>query len=376
MITAQRSSTLTGTFLPGAMEALGAENDVNIAKIAWLSRKDTGKAYGSMAVYVTKGSEARRLLDGHYFHLAGESAYTTVFAPREGPTQCYRCQEMGHKAFACKKPQVCGRCAEQRHHHKTYHSAVLKCMLFRGPHESFSKNFRTRWPIRSMLWVRSDVEAEQIPVPSADLTAAQIRLPDRVVLVVPVYVEGGSDEALEVAMRELNRLIRRFRNGTGNRTDIILAGDFNRHDQLWGGDDVSPLRQGEGERIINLMDEHSLCSLLPRGTKTWQSGDAESTIDLVLASAELIEQLLKCRIHPCDHGSDHRAIETTFDIAGEDRQTETRLLFKDAPWAEIRNRVAANLEHTPQGGSVQQQTDRLMTAVTEAVFGLTPKAKP
>lgn len=234
----------------------------------------------------------------------------------------------------------------------------------------------TTWPIRSMLWVRSDIEVEQIPVPSADLTAAQIQLPDRVVLVVSVYVEGGSDEALEVAMRELDRLIRRFRNGTGNRTDIILAGDFNRHDQLWGGDDVSPLRQGEGDRIINLMDEHSLCSLLPRGTKTWQSGDAESTIDLVLASAELTEQLLKCRIHPCDHGSDHRAIETTFDITVEDRHTETRFLFKNAPWAEIRTRVAANLEHTPQGGSVQQQTDRLMTAVTEAVFGLTPKAKP
>ncbi|EAQ85264.1 predicted protein [Chaetomium globosum CBS 148.51] len=30
------------------------ENNVNIAKIAWLSRKDTSKAYGSIVVYVTK----------------------------------------------------------------------------------------------------------------------------------------------------------------------------------------------------------------------------------------------------------------------------------------------------------------------------------
>ena len=134
-----------GNILPGAAEALGTENDVNIAKIAWLSRKDTSKAYGSMVVYVTKGSEARRLLDGRYFHLAGESAYTTVFAPREGPIQCYRCQEIGHKAFACKKPQRCGRCAEQGHHHKTCQSVVLKCVLCRGPHESFSKNCRVRW---------------------------------------------------------------------------------------------------------------------------------------------------------------------------------------------------------------------------------------
>lgn len=39
-----------GNVLLGAMEALGIENDVNIANIAWLSRKDTGKAYGSMVV--------------------------------------------------------------------------------------------------------------------------------------------------------------------------------------------------------------------------------------------------------------------------------------------------------------------------------------
>lgn len=134
-----------GNILPGAAEALGKENEVSVAKIAWLSRKDSGKAYGSMVIYVTKGSEAKRLLDGHYFHLAGESAYTTVFAPREGPTQCYNCQEIGHKAFACKKPQTCGRCAEQGHNHKTCQSAVLKCVLCRGPHESFSKNCRVRW---------------------------------------------------------------------------------------------------------------------------------------------------------------------------------------------------------------------------------------
>lgn len=201
----------------------------------------------------------------------------------------------------------------------------------------------TTWPIRSMLWVRSDIEAEQIPVPSADLTAARIRLPDRDMLIVAVYVEGANDEALERAVRELDQLTPWFRNRTGTRTDVILAGGFNRHDQLWGGDDVSPLRQGEGDPIVNLMDEHSLCSLLPRGTKTWQSGNSESTIDLVLTSVELADQMIKCTIHPCDHGSDHRAIETVFDVAMEDRPTETRFLFKNAPWTEIRARVTENL---------------------------------
>ena len=51
-----------GKVLLGVADVLGKENDVYIAKIGWLSRKDRGKAYGLIVVYVTKGCEAARLL--------------------------------------------------------------------------------------------------------------------------------------------------------------------------------------------------------------------------------------------------------------------------------------------------------------------------
>ena len=41
-----------------------------------------------------------------------------------------------------------------------------------------------RWAFRSMLWIRKDIEAEQVPMQSSDLTAAVLRLPDRSILVV------------------------------------------------------------------------------------------------------------------------------------------------------------------------------------------------
>ena len=47
-----------GKVLPGAAEVLEKENEIHIAKIEWLSKKDTGKAYGSIVIYVTKGNEA------------------------------------------------------------------------------------------------------------------------------------------------------------------------------------------------------------------------------------------------------------------------------------------------------------------------------
>ncbi|KAL3713548.1 hypothetical protein TMatcc_002251 [Talaromyces marneffei ATCC 18224] len=58
-----------GNILPGAAEALGKENNINIAKISWLSKKDSNKAYRSMVVYVTKGTDAKRLIDGNYFDI-------------------------------------------------------------------------------------------------------------------------------------------------------------------------------------------------------------------------------------------------------------------------------------------------------------------
>jgi len=133
-----------GNILPGAAEALGKENNVSIAKISWLSKRDSNKAYGSMVAYITKGSDAKRLIDGSYFDIAGESAYTRIFEPRTGPIQCFNCQEMGHKAYACKKTQTCAKCADKGHHHSTCQAAIPKCVPCGGPHESFSKNCRVR----------------------------------------------------------------------------------------------------------------------------------------------------------------------------------------------------------------------------------------
>ena len=87
-----------------------------------------------------------------------------------------------------------------------------------------TKKHEMRWPIRSMLWIRRDLEAEQVPIPSADLTGAIIRLPDRNILGLSVYVEGRNENALRTETEQLHRVMTGFRNSTGKRTDVILAG--------------------------------------------------------------------------------------------------------------------------------------------------------
>ncbi|XP_044717999.1 reverse transcriptase (RNA-dependent DNA polymerase) domain-containing protein [Hirsutella rhossiliensis] len=132
----------------------------------------------------------------------------------------------------------------------------------------------------------------------------------------------------------------------------------------------------EGQPIIDLMDDFGLSSLLPRGTKTWQRSDEESTIDLVLASAELADELTSCVIHPTEHGSDHRAIQTTFDIRVPERTFPQRLMLKNAPWIAIATRVEDELRPLPWTVGVQTQADQLMRVVTKALRDLTPRAQP
>ncbi|THC88429.1 hypothetical protein EYZ11_012122 [Aspergillus tanneri] len=98
--------------------------------------------------------------------------------------------------------------------------------------------------------------------------------------------------------------------------------------------------------------------------------------DLVLASENLTDSMVKCAIHETEHGSDHHTIETVFEAPRPVSKHPGRLLLKNAPWKEINARIARNLDATLSEGTVQQRTDRLMAAVLEAVYTLTPKAKP
>jgi exonuclease III len=263
------------------------------------------------------------------------------------------------------------------------HARKINGLLLTTPmqHHGWTKmvpsSFREgRWPIRSMLWVRKEVEAEQVRLESPDMTAAILRLQDRRILVVSVYIPGGEPQALRESCNALRKAVHDVRRNAGTTVDVVLAGDFNQHDQLWGGADVTSERQGEADPIIDLITEFALSSLLPRGTKTWHGGDYETTIDLVLASKELADTVVKCAIHKTEHGSDHRAIKTVFDTEVPAPEQKERLLFKNAPWKGINSRIAGSLGVFPIEGTVQQRTDRLTAAVSEAVHALTPKAKP
>src|SRR5438876_9078891 len=93
--------------------------------------------------------------------------------------------------------------------------------------------------------------------------------------------------------------------------ELIIAGNFNRHNQLWEGDHIgSSPRQSEAAELINFMRDVDLQSLLPRGTITYESIRGNSTIDLIFTTERLTDELLCCNVYPTKYSSDHHGIES------------------------------------------------------------------
>ncbi|KAJ5215587.1 uncharacterized protein N7498_001994 [Penicillium cinerascens] len=240
-------------------------------------------------------------------------------------------------------------------------------------------------PHRSMIWVnKKSFPYRQIDIASADIVAVLLFTPTPT-LTVSVFIPPGRGcegaETLTQGLDAIRDAHRRVRCEHGDNIDILIVGDFNRHDQLWGGNQVATRnRQGEAEPIVLLMADWGLTSLLPRGIFTREEGPHRSTIDLVLASPDLSRRVTRCRIHPVEHGSDHRAIETTFHC--ETRPTLppiTCFSFREAPWADI-NRELRDLEteiiDITDSSELDATAGRLTDRISTAIRQLVPVARP
>jgi hypothetical protein len=69
-----------------------------------------------------------------------------------------------------------------------------------------------------------------VAIESPDLTAAVVRLPERLIFMASVYVEGGDASALDDVCDHLRKAILKVRRDTGVVVDIMIIGDFNRYD--------------------------------------------------------------------------------------------------------------------------------------------------
>lgn len=162
---------------------------------------------------------------------------------------------------------------------------------------------------------------------------------------------------------------------------VFLAGDFNRHDSLWGGDRVAcEHQQGEAEGLLDFIENNNLQLLTPRGAATWErDGIAVSTINLAFATVTLFEDRILCQLFPNEYGSAHRAVHTVIALPGEQQEIQTRsYILQRANWSVIRQHVQQRLHYSPFPNEEDTETMQayLQGAVQTAIEQHCPKARP
>jgi exonuclease III len=242
-----------------------------------------------------------------------------------------------------------------------------------------------RAPVRSCIWASKELATTQLDVDSADITAVMAHIEGRKLIVVSVYMPDlcsrrTKDENLEELssrLEAISKLIQEERLRDPH-VEAIVAGDFNRHNPLWGGDRInSTASQEESEPILEFMAKWSLQCLLPVGTTTFVSDAGRtSTIDLILTTPELTSELAECSIWEHEYGSDHRAVQTWFWMDINKQESQERLLFKNAPWKKIREVVEQEKEKGFPTEDVDEMASLLTSWVNKALEAHCPRAKP
>ena len=160
-----------------------------------------------------------------------------------------------------------------------------------------------------------------------------------------------------------------------------MTGDFNHWDSYWGGDAIgSHSRQGESAKLIKFMSDLSLVQLLQRGTQTYHSpSGTSSTIDLVFTLERLARDVLECKLHNTHYGSDHKVIESQFDLQVAQITPTPHFSFKISQWEKIREDIQDKLREGKLNASplgLNEYTSQLLAFVTNSIQKWVPKAKP
>jgi exonuclease III len=170
-----------------------------------------------------------------------------------------------------------------------------------------------------MIYINKRLKARQTPIDSSALTAITITQGEETMLIISVYVEQCHriQENYIVLQQSINKIRQTIQQLKQRKPDIqiIIAGDFNRYDELWGGTLPNAAGAGEAEPILELLGEFQLWSALPQGTTTFRNwgNTQQSTINLMLISSSLRQRIQACKTHDTDHGSDHSATFLTLN---------------------------------------------------------------
>jgi ribonuclease HI len=276
----------------------------------------------------------------------------------------------------------------------------LDILLIQEPPVSFFKTFvqHRAWQLytptytgdkrrRAALYINkrfSTSAQQQIQCNGPDVTAVRLETPTGAILVFSVYVPpiGSTRRSAEEEMQSVLTAIQTTLNeqGPADNMGVIIAGDFNRQDPLWGGDLIRPHLVGDAASLIAFMQEHRLQSHLRRGTPTYWSVNkpgSRTTLDLTLSN--IVNQFTKCELYPQSYGSDHRALYSEWNLEVETKAGRPlRKMYDRTDWIKVGQTIQGAL--TPIGAiqsreQLDSAVEQLVSTTAVTVNKLTPTAR-
>lgn len=265
------------------------------------------------------------------------------------------------------------------HQHRHWNALVPSARQAGPPHRAF----------RSLLWIHKDTPAMQIPVESSDITAAVITTRAGPLFIASVYIPGRNrnsyteqdlHESATTRLSALSQSVRAAKVKYGDMLPMVVGGDFNRHDPVWGGHNIPQAQySGEGEPILNWMHRQDVFSALPSGTITCLKGHFGTTIDLMLVSHCLEAQTVQCGRHGTQHGSDHEALMLRLAYQKVAPSSEARYNFRKTNWEKVKGSMEAWRPARPTIDTCEDLDNavtKLQDSVRDCIREHCPPSKP
>jgi ribonuclease HI len=173
---------------------------------------------------------------------------------------------------------------------------------------------------------------------------------------------------------EVIRSIHRSKEETRENQHVIV-GDFNLHHPRWGG--AGARRSKEAGTLIEGMEREDMEILLPRGTITRIEGGNKTTIDLVVATRNVGDTLIRCGVkEELHHDSDHLPILTELDLSYKERPKVEKRAWKRMEAEKFKEHLK-RMEYTAleewDKDTLDNATEELIRNITEAATKTTPK---
>lgn len=159
----------------------------------------------------------------------------------------------------------------------------------------------------------------QIPCDHPDVAAIKIWTADSQTLFFSIYIPPvplfTADDASAVpALTAIENTITAAVQNEQRSTSIIIAGDFNRHHPMWGGNHIPPRFIEDASDLITFVQTLNVQSCLPGTSTYWALNNPgqNSTIDQTVTDRP--ELLVRCHLYHENYGSEHCATYSEWNL--------------------------------------------------------------